>query len=106
MQSCSALETSSENIKTLLNGSVQACNFHLCIWLALIHKATYIEFKVNILSVLTFPGNRSHDLGVASSTFYCLKAFLNEDTNNFFNQLSETENITLKINGTSSFNYN
>lgn len=94
MQPCSTLETSFKNIKNpkLLNGSVKAYNFQLCIWLALIHKATYIAFKVDILSVHTFPGNRSHDLGVASSMCYFLKAFLNGDTNNLL-----TSSVKLKI---------
>ncbi len=47
----------------------------------LLSKATYIAFKLQffILSALAFPGNRTHDLGVASAMLYHLsyrKAFL------------------------------
>jgi len=38
----------------------------------LLPKAAYIVFKVNIWSALAFPGNRTHDLGIASSMLYCL----------------------------------
>ncbi len=43
-------------------------------------QATYIAFKLQfyILSALAFPGNRTHDLGVASAMLYHLsyrKAF-------------------------------
>ncbi len=43
-------------------------------------KATYIAFKLQfyISSALAFPGNRTHDLGVASAMLYHLsyrKAF-------------------------------
>ncbi len=47
----------------------------------LLSKATYIAFKLQfyILSALAFPGNRTHDLGVASAMLYHLsyrKAYL------------------------------
>ncbi len=40
----------------------------------LLSKATYIAFKLQfyILSALTFPGNRTHDLGIASAMLYHL----------------------------------
>ncbi len=40
----------------------------------LLSKATYIAFKLQfyILSALAFPGNRTHDLGVASAMLYYL----------------------------------
>ncbi len=40
----------------------------------LLSKATYIAFKLQfyILSALAFPGNRTHDLGVASTMLYHL----------------------------------
>ncbi len=40
----------------------------------LLSKATYIAFKLQfyILSALAFPGNRTHDLGVASAMLYHL----------------------------------
>ncbi len=46
----------------------------------ILSKATYIAFKLQfyILSALAFPGNRTHDLGVASAMLYHLsyrKAF-------------------------------
>ncbi len=53
----------------------------------LLSKATYIAFKLqflHFLSALAFPGNRTHDLGVASAMLYqlsyrkviCIYAFL------------------------------
>ncbi len=40
----------------------------------LLSKATYISFQLQfyILSALAFPGNRTHDLGIASAMFYHL----------------------------------
>ncbi len=40
----------------------------------LLSKATYIAFKLQfyILSALAFPGNRTHDIGVASAMLYHL----------------------------------
>ncbi len=40
----------------------------------LLSKATYIAFKLQfyILSALAFPGNRTHDLDVASAMLYHL----------------------------------
>ncbi len=44
------------------------------IYQTLLSKATYIAFKLQfyILSALAFPGNRTHDLGVASAMRYHL----------------------------------
>ncbi len=54
---------------------------------------TYIAFKLQfyILAALAFPGNRTHDLGVASTMLYYLsyrKAILINDDNNIITLLS------------------
>jgi len=54
-------------------------NIHLCIWQTLLSKATCIAVQgtFTFLSILDFPGNRTHDLGVRSvidvrsSVFMC-----------------------------------
>lgn len=47
-------------------------HLHLCTFRqTLISKAIYITFKVCILSVHAFPGNRTHDLDIASDMPYC-----------------------------------
>ncbi len=40
-------------------------------------KVTCIAFKVYILTVHTFSGNQTHDLGVASAMLYCL-SYMND----------------------------
>ncbi len=47
---------------------------YIYIYQTLLSKATYIAFKLqfHILSALAFPGNRTHDLGVASAMLYHL----------------------------------
>ncbi len=47
---------------------------YIYIYQTLLSKATYIAFKLQfyILSALAFPGNRTHDLGVASAMLYHL----------------------------------
>ncbi len=49
-------------------------NIYIYIYQTLLSKATYIAFKLQfyILSALAFPGNRTHDLGVASAMLYHL----------------------------------
>ncbi len=45
----------------------------------LLSKATYIAFKVYVYSVDAFPGNQTHDLGVANDIRICFiwnRAFL------------------------------
>lgn len=39
--------------------------YSTCIWQKLLAKATYLVFKVHILSLTAFPGNRTRELGVA-----------------------------------------
>ncbi len=41
----------------------------------LLSKATYIVFKVSIWSVHAFPGNQTHDLGIALSYMKAIYAF-------------------------------
>ncbi len=62
------------NVNTCLCLTHNAFTLHLCIWQTLLSKATYIAFKLQfyILSALAFPGNRTHDLGVASAMLYHL----------------------------------
>ncbi len=43
--------------------------------LTLLSKATYIVFKVSIWSVHAFPGNQTHDLGIALSYMKAIYAF-------------------------------
>ncbi len=47
---------------------------YIYIYQTLLSKATYIAFKLQfyILSALALPGNRTHDLGVASAMLYHL----------------------------------
>ncbi len=62
----------------LINTSMGSVRFDLlkkkkkkvCI-LMLLSKVTYIAFKVHFLSVLAFPGNWKHNLGVANAILYC-----------------------------------
>ncbi len=49
-------------------------HIYIYIYQTLLSKATYIAFKLQFLhlSALGFPGNRTHDLGVANAMLYQL----------------------------------
>ncbi len=64
---------------------------NIYIYQTLLSKATYIAFKLQfyILSALAFPGNRTHDLGIASAMLYHLSyrkagIFINEKCNAYY----------------------
>ncbi len=58
----------------VVNRSVFGKEASFYIYQTLLSKTTYIAFKLQfyILSALAFPGNRTHDLGVASAMLYHL----------------------------------
>ncbi len=58
----------------------------------LLSKATYIAFKLHILLVLAFPGNRTHDLGVARIMLTCKlhRLHYQKQGQNFFSELGQS----------------
>lgn len=62
------------------------------ILLSILSKVTHTLFKVHLcLSVLAFPGNQTHNLGVVNSMLYCfcMKARLKESVCKLYNRITE-----------------
>ncbi len=68
---CCCIESNMTSCQLKFSATIKV---YIYIYQTLLSKTTYIAFKLQfyILSALAFPGNRTHDVGVASAMLYHL----------------------------------